>query len=82
MILLQNPEFGTAALAAAKHHSVGLSEREGLLGPHRYQIALNLRHQPESETEDLAVDAVIESVSLLGSIDPYFFLQAMERSYI
>lgn len=65
--------FRAAALAAAENHTFGTTQGQGLLGAHRYQVALDFGHEAEGEAQHLAVDAVVEHVALLGRVEHYAF---------
>lgn len=71
--------FGVAALAPSENLPFGLAQGQRLLGPHRNQVALDLRDEPEGETEHLAVDAVVEDVALLGRVEVDLLLQAFSH---
>lgn len=75
-VLGQHVELRETPLAAPQHNPLGLAARQGLLGAHRYQVALDLGHQSERETQHLAVDRIVECVSLLGRVEVDLLLQA------
>lgn len=74
---VQQPLFHAAALAAPERHTVRTPRRQGLLRPHRDQAALDLGNQSEGEAEHLAVDAVVEGVTLLRAEEPDVAPQAL-----
>ena len=76
--------FCTTTLAATEHHSFGLSQRQRLAGTHRDQVAFDLGHQSECKAQNLAVDRIVECISLLGRVKIDSFLQtfAHDRHHI
>ena len=69
LIVDQHLLFRKAALFTAEDHSFRLAQGQGFLGSHGNQIALDFRHQSESEAKDFAVDGIVERIPLLGSIE-------------
>lgn len=58
-----------AAIAAAELDPLCLAQCQSLFRPHGYQIPLDLRHETESETQDLAVYGIVESVAFFRGIE-------------
>lgn len=67
-VLLQYLHLRTAALAPSEFHPLRLAQSQCFTRTHGNEIALNLRHQTEGETQNLAVDGVVELMSLLDAV--------------
>ena len=83
-VLDQHVVLGIGPFSASEHHALGTAQRQSLLRPHRDQIALDLGHQSEGKTQHLAVDRIVEGVSLLGreEVDPFLEALAHDRHHI
>ena len=61
-------QFGVAAFAASEYDSLFASQRQRLPCTHGYQVSFDFRHQPECETEHLAVYRVVEGVVIFRAV--------------
>ena len=75
----QHVHFRVTAFFPAENDTLGFPQGKRLLGAHRNQVALNLRHQPESETEYLAIDGVVARIPLFGGVKVDSFLQTFDH---
>lgn len=68
-VFAQDALLHAASLAPAQHNPFAAAQGERLLGAHRDQVAFDFGHQPECETEHLAVDAVVEGIAVFGAVE-------------
>lgn len=75
-VLRQNPALGITSRFPPQRHASRLPQGKRLAGTQGDKVALYLRHQPEGEAKHLAVDGIVERISLLRGVKPDAFLQA------
>lgn len=79
-ILNQNIHFRVAARTTSQYHTLGLAQGQSLARTHGDQIAFDLGNQPESETQHLAVDRIIERVLFLGRVKANSLAEALPHN--
>ena len=72
----QDALLDVAALWPADVYAFGPAQGEGLFGAHGHQVVLYLGHQSECESEDFAIDAVVERVTVFGAVEDDVFFEA------
>ncbi len=76
LVVDQSLELDSASDGSSDADSFGFFECECLFGSERDEVVLDLGDESEGEGQHLAVDVVVEGVSVFGAVDGDLFLHA------